>query len=96
MKLIEKKCPNCGAKLSFENTDKEVTCKYCDMSYEIERETDLNDLIEDVFNPKDFILHRKMIRNVSKGIMIFSICMFLFIFIVFLVMFLRIFPRVMG
>ena len=91
MKLVEKKCPNCGAKLSFENTDKEVTCKYCDMSYEIERGTNINELFEDVLDPKDFVLHKKMIKNISKGIVIFSICMFIFI-----VMFFRIFPRVMG
>lgn len=96
MKLVEKKCPNCGAKLSFENTDKEVTCKYCDQSYEIEREANINDLFEEVLDPKDFILHRRMIKNVSKGIIIFAICMFLFIFVMFLIMFFNIFPKVMG
>lgn len=96
MKLVEKKCPNCGANLSFEKTDKEVTCKYCETSFEIEREFDLNDFIEDNLNSNDFILHRKMIRTFSKGIIIFSICMFIFILVIFLVMFFRIFPRIMG
>jgi uncharacterized membrane protein YvbJ len=96
MKLVEKKCPNCGADLKFDKDDTEVTCKYCETSYEIQRDADLNDLVKNVFDANDFILHRKMIKNVSKGIIIFSCIMFIFIFVVFLIMFFNIFPRVMG
>lgn len=38
MKLIEKKCPNCGAGLKFDEDDKEVVCEYCKKSYVIERD----------------------------------------------------------
>ncbi len=38
MKLITKKCPNCGASLSFEETDKKVKCEYCKQDIMIERE----------------------------------------------------------
>ena len=96
MKLIEKKCPNCGANLEFDKDDTEITCKYCDTSYEIQRDPDLNDLVKNVFDANDFILHKKMINNVGRGIIYFSIFMFIVIFIIFLVMFFNIFPRIMG
>lgn len=38
MKLIEKKCPNCGASLEFNDTDKSCKCSYCHRSFEIERD----------------------------------------------------------
>ena len=42
MRLIEKKCPNCGANLEFDENDKSCKCQYCKRSFEIER--DVNDL----------------------------------------------------
>ena len=39
MKLIEKKCPNCGAGLKFDKNDTEVTCEYCKKSYVIQRDS---------------------------------------------------------
>ena len=38
MKLIEKKCPNCGASLSFNDNDKSCKCEYCKRNFEIERD----------------------------------------------------------
>ena len=38
MKLIEKKCPNCGASLSFDENDKVTRCDYCKREFEIERD----------------------------------------------------------
>ena len=47
MKLIEKKCPNCGASLEFKENEKSCTCEYCNSSYEIEKEEkDTKDLSE--------------------------------------------------
>ena len=46
MRLIEKKCPNCGANLEFDENAKSCHCTYCKRSFEIER--DLNDV--DKFN----------------------------------------------
>ena len=38
MKLIEKKCPNCGASLEFSETAKSCKCDYCHRTFEIERD----------------------------------------------------------
>ena len=96
MKLVEKKCPNCGAKLTFEKTDKSVVCKYCNQSYEIERENNLDELIEDGFDPREFVLKQfKTVTKTSKYVTIFGVCIFIFIFIIFIIMFFRIFPSIM-
>lgn len=46
MKLIEKKCPNCGANLEFKDSDKSCKCGHCGSSFEIERDTNISDLAE--------------------------------------------------
>lgn len=38
MRLIEKKCPNCGANLEFNEFDKTCKCEYCKREFEIERD----------------------------------------------------------
>lgn len=40
MKLIEKKCPNCGASLEFSEIDKSCKCSYCHRAFEIERDNE--------------------------------------------------------
>ena len=50
MKLIEKKCPNCGASLSFSDTDKSCKCEYCKRSFEIERYNDNSSNLDDNFS----------------------------------------------
>ncbi|MBE6157681.1 MAG: hypothetical protein E7160_02685 [Firmicutes bacterium] len=42
MKLVEKKCPNCGAGLSFNDTDKSCKCDYCKRAFEIERDNTID------------------------------------------------------
>lgn len=38
MKLIEKKCPNCGAGLKFDDGATSVACDYCSKTYYIQRD----------------------------------------------------------
>ena len=38
MKLIQKKCPNCGASLEFNNKDTSCKCNYCNTTFEIQKE----------------------------------------------------------
>lgn len=84
MKLIEKKCPNCGSSLSFGPNDKETKCTYCNASFEIERENESESVI-----PENFLLHQKTVRRMSTAIMIISIIVFIAIFITFILMFFR-------
>lgn len=38
MKLVEKKCPGCGAGLKFNENDTSVTCEYCNKTLHIQRD----------------------------------------------------------
>lgn len=69
MKLIEKKCPNCGANLEFDENAKSCKCQYCKRSFEIER--DMNDV--EKFN----LIYNKIQKPIT--------IMFLLPFIIFIV-----------
>ena len=62
MKIIEKKCPNCGASLEFKIGDKETKCKYCNSNFIIEdnnkddKDFDINN-INLKFAKTAFIIH---------------------------------------
>ena len=89
MKIVEKKCPNCGANIKFDKEDTSVTCNYCNQSYTIERDYD-----EEI--KEEFILRAKTVRKMSKSIIIVSMVVFIIILITFIIMFTRmsnIFPR---
>lgn len=73
MKLVEKKCPNCGAGLEFSDTDKSCKCNYCHRAFEIEREQDSSNEID---YENQFILN-----EVSKGFKFIPI-FFIIVFIV--------------
>lgn len=38
MKFVEKKCPNCGAGLKFDDNATSVVCEYCNKTYYIQRD----------------------------------------------------------
>lgn len=94
MKLIEKKCPNCGANLKFDKDDKSVSCDYCQTYYEIQRDADLNDLTRNEYDSDDFILHRKIVNSTSKLVIIFSVLIFIFVMCVFMFIFINGFSNV--
>jgi len=79
MKLVEKKCPNCGASIKFNDDDKETVCNYCHTSFDIEK--DPAEKLMDSFN-----LHAKTIRTVSKGVFITTAIIFIFILITFIIL----------
>ena len=86
MKLIEKKCPNCGGKLTFSINDKEATCNYCNASYVIDR--DAEDIIADIIQPEAIIKHFNRVQKVSGVVMyvvaaVFIVAIITFMFIMF-------------
>ena len=76
MRLVEKKCPNCGANLEFGEKDKSCKCNYCHRAYEIERDESLNvgDIAEQ-FNLSEF-------KGPLKTIGIIHIVITIFIFLI--------------
>ena len=46
MKIIEKKCPNCGGNLDFKVGERDVKCESCRRKFAVEYDADLNDLSE--------------------------------------------------
>lgn len=79
MRLIEKKCPNCGASLSFGDTDKSCKCEYCKRSFEIERNND-NFSLNELKTPAKFLgvyLIGSYISSAIVGIIVFIIIGFL-------------------
>lgn len=46
MKIIEKKCPNCGGNLDFKVGEHDVRCESCRRKFAVEYDTDLNDMTE--------------------------------------------------
>ncbi|MBR1385657.1 MAG: hypothetical protein IJ568_02380 [Bacilli bacterium] len=91
MRLVEKKCPNCGAGISFDANATEVTCKYCNTCFEIERDNDINDLSDNLKNIDfdSFSLHAKVVKKISTVIFIVWAIVFVSIFILFFIMFFR-------
>ncbi|MBR3490496.1 MAG: hypothetical protein IKH36_03285 [Bacilli bacterium] len=89
MKLVEKKCPKCGADLSFDRTSKEVSCKYCNTSFEVYKDTDdIVDTVSDMIDPDIFQLHAKMFKNFGKlhtavFIFVFAVAIIIFIIVAF-------------
>lgn len=80
MKLIEKKCPNCGASLSFSDTDKSCKCEYCERSFEIERCNDNSSNLSDNFSLSEFKTPAKFISAYLIGSYISSIIVGIIVF----------------
>jgi len=69
MRLVEKKCPNCGGELKFSFEDKETTCEFCGRSFEIERDEKIADDKEEMFNADNYALteEAKKVAGVVLG-----------------------------
>ena len=85
MKLIEKRCPNCGAGLSFNESDKNIHCEYCNMNYEIKRDDTKIDNPEEAY---DLVKVKKVASAfftyfALSSIISFVIFLLVFVFIVF-------------
>lgn len=80
MKLIEKKCPNCGASLSFSDNDKSCKCEYCERSFEIERCNDSSSNLSDNFSLSELKTPAKFISAYLIGSYISSIIVGIIVF----------------
>lgn len=81
MRLIEKKCPNCGASLSFAPEDVSCKCEYCKREFEIERDTDQKKL-SDQFNLSELKTPFKIFSYFTIGSFIAQAVIFIIVFII--------------
>ena len=68
MRLVEKKCPNCGGELKFGFEDKETTCEFCGRSFEIERDEKVNNDNDERFNADYYSLTEEQ-KEVAKKVL---------------------------
>lgn len=68
MKIVEKKCPNCGANLDFKVGERDVTCGHCRRKYAVEYDgTDFSRLTEDaVKSLKDINIDLRPVAHYLK------------------------------
>ena len=64
MKIIEKKCPNCGANLEYKVGERDVKCSSCRRAYAVEYDHDIPDP-EVQLKAKDIQL--KILEDFEKG-----------------------------
>lgn len=89
MKLVQKKCPNCGANLEFDKDDTETTCSYCNAKFAIERENEKGNLLD----PSQYVLRPEEARALSKVIIVIFCIVFIFVLIFMIYSFVT-FPRI--
>lgn len=82
MRLIEKKCPNCGAELHFDEKARSCKCEYCKREFEIERDEHEEVTLTMVKAGKTFFscFLASHIIIMAGGLLIFVICLGIFIF----------------
>ncbi len=92
MKIIEKKCPNCGAKLNFDSEDTETKCNYCGQEFIIENDH------KEKENPiaGDFTLQKKLLKTFGVTHLFVSGFIILVAVIIFAFVFFSIFKQISG
>ncbi len=91
MKIIEKKCPNCGAQLSFDGEDTEAKCNYCGQEFIIEK--DIKDTTKKM-SEELLASHIKLQKKMTKGVFAAQKVFFIFFFIIFVSIFVITFKNV--
>lgn len=92
MRLVQKKCPNCGAGIDFNEFSKTVKCAYCNQTYTVEKdkemiknEINISNHFDDAFN---------LVNKVRTPIAFVSIFMVIIIFAIVIIGFITTFIRI--
>lgn len=85
MKLIEKKCPSCGATLKFNDTDINVICEYCNKTFYLHKDEKNFSKIDDSHLGNAYKLVKGIEKPIIKGLAIIQIFSMIFSIIIFLV-----------
>jgi DNA-directed RNA polymerase subunit RPC12/RpoP/biopolymer transport protein ExbD len=79
MRLVQKKCPNCGAAIDFDDTTKKVKCAYCGQTFFVEKD------VEKINNMVDIDSHLEdayeLVNKVRTPFIAIFIIMFFFVMI---------------
>ncbi len=94
MKLIEKKCPGCGASLKFDENDTSVTCEYCNKTLYIQRDEVKYNHLSDKNLERAYQFVDEYGKPLVKGVAAFSIGVFVVIFIVFIIVFVTVISKI--
>lgn len=82
MILIEKKCPNCGASLKFNDDDKSCKCEYCKREFSIEKDKNSSIGINENYTLVDPSFGKVLSLTGGIASLIFTIiCISIFFFI---------------
>ena len=85
MKLVEKKCPSCGAQLKFEPDDVKVTCEYCNNTYQISKDETKDTSMADAFTLTE--KQRMFLSSFFKGMAAVYVLPFVAILFIFAIIF---------
>ncbi len=97
MKIIEKKCPNCGAQLTFEPEDTEARCNYCGQEFIIEKDIkDETKKMSEELLAKHIKLQKKMVGGVFAAQKIFLIIFFIVFIGIFVFSFKTVYNQISG
>lgn len=81
MRLVEKKCPNCGAGLSFNDNDTSVKCEYCNKTYYIEKDEKKSQKVDAAHLGDAYRFVNEAGKPIIKGFAYMYIIVFVFVFV---------------
>ena len=90
MRLVQKKCPNCGAAIDFDDTTKKVKCSYCSQTFFVEK--DIQKLNNDIDVDKHLEDAFELVNNVRTPFVV----IFIFMLIIFVVGFIFTFSNIVS
>lgn len=83
MKIVEKKCPGCGANLKFGENDTNVKCEYCGKELYIQRDEKKYEKFDDTHLADAYKFVDEFGKPIAKGIAVVQIIMFIIFGLIF-------------
>lgn len=90
MKLVEKKCPSCGAGLKFDDNATSVTCEYCNQTFYIQKDEKKYAKLDTAHLGDAYKFVDEVGKPIVKGLAVAHIVMTIVPFIFFLLVFIGI------
>ena len=79
MRLVQKKCPNCGAAIDFDDMTKKVKCSYCSQTFFVEKDVQkINNMVDIDSHLEDAY---ELVNKVRTPFIVIFFVMFFFVMI---------------